>query len=105
MDRRAATLSAARQRELTVQHGGARISTHVRVEVVAWARATAWSDFYFRAGDAKEGARFAELASAHGLRAVGLAEREAKAQPKGAATPASGNPYPHLPWARKETAT
>lgn len=77
VDRRAAALSAARQRELVVQHGGAKLSTAVRVEVVAWARAVAWSDFYFRTGDAKAGALFAEKASAHGLRAVGLADREA----------------------------
>jgi hypothetical protein len=81
VDRRAARLSAVRQRELRVAHGGGKLSSQVCTEVVAWARCIAWSDHFFRSGDAKQGAAFAEKASAHGLRAVGLAAREGAARP------------------------
>ena len=89
IDRKAQTLAAARVREMTVAHGGVKLSSAVRTEVVAWARACAWSDHHYRHGDAKQAARFAELASAHQLRAVGLAQRE------GAARPPSGGEAPH----------
>jgi hypothetical protein len=93
VDRRAVRLSVARQRELRMAHGGGKLSAQVCVEVVAWARATAWSDHFYRMGDAKAGAAFAEKASAHGLRAVGLAAREGAAKPK-----ATSNADPLARW-------
>ncbi len=74
--RKAASLEGARRRELSVQHG-ASVSTGCRVELVAWALATAWSSAYYRAGDATKGAALAEKASGHQLKAIAIAEREA----------------------------
>ena len=78
--RRATSLKNQRASELTIQHGGMPISSAVRVELVAWANATSWSDFFYRAGDAIRGAALAEKASAHQLKAIGICEREAKAR-------------------------
>ncbi|HEY6461674.1 MAG TPA: hypothetical protein VIY73_16010, partial [Polyangiaceae bacterium] len=80
--RKAASLQRARRRELEVQTGGP-VSSAVKVELVAWARATAWAEMYDRAGDAVKAVAFAEKASGHGLKALGIAEREAAARPRG----------------------
>lgn len=77
--RKAATLKARRERELAVQHGGRPVSSAVKVELVHWARNTAWAEFFDRAGDALRAASLAEKASAHQLKAIGIAEREARA--------------------------
>jgi len=77
--RRAQTLKAKRERELSVQHGGMILSTGVKTELISWARAQAWADHYSRLGDAKQALLFAEKASGHNLKAIGIAEREAKA--------------------------
>lgn len=81
IQRRAETLRRQRAREMSVAHGG-EVSSAVRVEVASWALATAWSRHFYDQGDAAQGGLAAERASAHQLRAVGLAEREAKAKPK-----------------------
>ena len=78
--RKATSLQGQRRRELEV-HTGGPVSSAVRVELVAWARATAWADLYDRAGDHVKAATFAEKASGHGLKALGIAEREAAARP------------------------
>jgi hypothetical protein len=77
--RKAASLAAKRRRELEVQLGGP-VSSGVKVEIVAWARATAWAEVYDLAGDPVTAEAFAEKASAHGLKALGIGEREAKAR-------------------------
>jgi hypothetical protein len=74
--RKAASLKGTRQRELEVQMAGP-ISSGVKVELVAWARATAWAELYDRAGDATKAAALSEKASGHQLKAIGIAEREA----------------------------
>jgi hypothetical protein len=79
--RKAQSLVRQRRRELEVQTGGA-VSSAVRVELVAWARATAWAELYDRAGDSVRSVAFAEKASGHGLKALGIAEREAAARPR-----------------------
>ncbi len=84
VERRAATLRGQRRRELAVQHG-APVSSGVLTELVAWARGVSWSDVYYRAGDAVKGAALAEKASAHQLRAIAIAEREARARPQSSA--------------------
>lgn len=75
--RKATSLRSKRVRELEVLTGGP-VSSAVKVELVAWARATAWADYYDRAGDAAKAAVLAEKASGHGLKAIGIAEREAE---------------------------
>ena len=78
--RKAASLARARRHELEIQTGGP-ISSAVKVELVAWARATSWAELAARAGDDVKAVAFAEKASGHGLKALGIAEREAKARP------------------------
>lgn len=78
--RKAASLAGRRRRELDVMAGGT-VSSAVMVEIVAWASATAWADVYERAGDAVKATAFREKASAFGLKALGLAEREAAVRP------------------------
>ena len=87
--RKAASLKRKREAELFVQTGGP-VSSAVKVELVAWARAAAWAELYDRAGDAVRSVAFAEKASTHGLRALGIAERE------GAARAASAPPVDPL---------
>jgi len=77
--RKATSLAAKRTRELEVQTGG-QVSSAVRVEVVAWASATAWAEMFERAGDPLKAAALREKASGHGLKALGLAERESAAR-------------------------
>jgi hypothetical protein len=77
--RKAASLQRMRRRELEVQLGGP-VSSGVKVELVAWARATAWAEIHESAGDPLTAEAFAEKASAHGLKALGIGEREAKAR-------------------------
>jgi hypothetical protein len=79
--RKAASLAGTRRRELQVQTGGP-VSSAVRVELVAWASATAWADVWERAGDVFKATALREKASAFGLKALGYAEREAKARPR-----------------------
>jgi hypothetical protein len=86
--RKAASLQRQRRRELEVQHGGP-VSSAVNVELVAWARNTAWAELYDRAGDATKAAALAEKASGHQLKAIGIAEREATAKPA---------PVEQFPW-------
>jgi hypothetical protein len=81
VQRRAESLRRVRVRELRIAHGGSPLSSAVKAEVASWALAVAWSRFHYDQGDAKQGARFAELASAHQLRAIGVAEREGVARP------------------------
>lgn len=88
--RKAQSLAGRRRRELEIQTGGP-VSSAVKVELVAWARASAWAELYDRAGDPVRSAALAEKASAHGLKALGLAEREAAARPRGL-NPAIGTP-------------
>lgn len=78
--RKAASLCRRRIRELSVESGG-MVSTAVRVELVAWARNTAWAEFYDRAGDPVKAASLSEKASGHQLKAIGIAAREAAARP------------------------
>ena len=79
VQRRAQSLKGKRDRELSVQTGGP-LSSGVKVELKAWALASAWADHFYRAGEAAEGAKLAEKASGHALKAIGLAEREANAR-------------------------
>lgn len=79
--RKAQSLVGQRRREMEVQHGG-RLSSAVRVELVAWARATAWADHFDRQGDATKAAALSEKASGHQLKAIGFAERDAASRPK-----------------------
>jgi hypothetical protein len=79
--RKAATLARVRRCELEIQMGGP-VSSAVRVELVGWARATAWAELYDRAGDGVRSVAFAEKASGHGLKALGIAEREAAGRPR-----------------------
>ncbi len=81
MHRKAQSLKATRERELSVLTGGP-VSSAVKVELVAWARATAWAELYDRAGDATKAAALAEKASGHQLKAIGISEREAMARPR-----------------------
>jgi hypothetical protein len=83
---KAQSLANQRRRELEVQCGGP-VTSAVRVELVAWARDTAWAEFYDRAGDALKASQLAEKASGHQLKATGLAERE------GAVRRGSYNPH------------
>lgn len=76
--RKAASLKSRRERELVVQHGGRPVSSAVRVELVHWARNTAWAEHFDRLGDATRAASLAEKASAHQLKAIAIAEREAE---------------------------
>jgi hypothetical protein len=78
--RKAASLAAWRRRELEEQAGGP-VSSHVRVELVAWALATSWADHHDAGGDEVKAAAFREKASSHGLKALGIAEREAAGRP------------------------
>ena len=87
--RKAQSLAGQRIRELEVQYGG-RLSTGVRVEVVAWARDVANAERYDRAGDAAKAAALAEKASGHQLKAIGIAEREAAARPSAPVDPLAG---------------
>jgi hypothetical protein len=77
--RKAQSLVNQRRRELQAQHG-APVSSAVRVELVAWARATAYAEAYDRAGDGVKAAGLAEKASGHQLKAIAIAEREASAR-------------------------
>jgi hypothetical protein len=76
--RKAASLKAKRARELSIQHGGRPLSTGVQMELVHWARACAWAEAYDRAGDALKALQFGEKASGHNLKAIAIAEREAR---------------------------
>lgn len=78
--RKAASLKGRRERELSVQCGGP-VSSGVKVELVAWARDVAWAEHFDRLGDAIKAAALAEKASGHQLKAIAIAEREAKARP------------------------
>jgi hypothetical protein len=79
--RKATSLKNKRARELSVQYGGP-LSSGVLVELVAWARDSAWAEYYSLAGDAVRASTLAEKASGHGLKALALAEREAEARDK-----------------------
>jgi hypothetical protein len=79
VQRRANSLEGTRRRELSVQCGGP-VSSGVRTEIVAWARNVAWAEHFDRQGDAVTAAALAEKASAHQLKAIGIAERESKAR-------------------------
>lgn len=81
VQRRAESLRRVRVREMSVQHGGT-ISSAVKAEVASWALALAWSRHAYDQGDAGRGAKLASEASAHMLRATGLAEREARVAPR-----------------------
>jgi len=76
VNRRAERLRRARVREERVRHGGV-LSTAVQAEIASWALATAWSRHWYSEGDAVKGGKLAEAASAHLLKAIGIAEREA----------------------------
>ena len=78
--RKAQSLARKRERELSVQYGGA-LSSGVRVELVAWARNVSWAEHFDRQGDPVAAAALAEKASAHQLKAIGHAEREAASRP------------------------
>jgi hypothetical protein len=80
--RKATSLQRARIRELEVQYGGT-LSSGVRTELKAWALDAAAADLWHRAGDDLKAAALNEKASGHQLKAVGLAEREAQARPRG----------------------
>jgi hypothetical protein len=86
--RKAQSLVTQRRRELEVQTAGP-VSSAVKVELVAWARATAWAEMYDRAGLTAASVAFAEKASGHGMKALGLAERESEARPKATTDPAA----------------
>jgi hypothetical protein len=79
--RKANSLAGKRRRELEVSTGGP-VSSAVKVELVSWARAVSLADLYDRAGDAVKAIAFAEKASGHGLKAIGIAEREGAGRPK-----------------------
>jgi hypothetical protein len=81
IERKASSLKLRRMREMKVAHGG-YLSTAVLTELVAWSRAVAWADHYYRIGDANKGAAIADKASTHQLRAIAIAEREMAARPK-----------------------
>jgi hypothetical protein len=78
--RKAESLRRVCVREIAVAAGG-DVSSAVRVEIAAWALATAWSRHAYDQGDARGGSQLAERASAHMLRATGLADRESRARP------------------------
>lgn len=81
LHRKAGALKRTRERELAVQHGGERPSTAVRVELVAWAKATAWAEFLeSQSVSPLKVAQLREKASAHQLKAIAIAEREAAAR-------------------------
>lgn len=86
-NRKAMTLKHQRERELSVQHGGERPSSAVRVEIKAWAEATAWAEVYAREGDIIKATALREKASAFGLKAIAIAEREAAARPRALVDP------------------
>jgi hypothetical protein len=85
-------------RPLARADGPPSLSSAVLVELVAWARAAAWADFYDRAGDGVKAVALGEKASGHSLRAIGIAEREAAAIKR---KPADYNELltPHMPQA------
>jgi hypothetical protein len=76
LNRRASSLKNRRRIELSVQHK-CKVSSGVEGEIKSWALALAWSDAFYRSGDAIRGASFAEKASGHDLKAIAKAEREA----------------------------
>jgi hypothetical protein len=78
--RKAASLKLKRERELSVQYGGHPVSTAVKTELVAWARNVAWSEHYDRNGEPMKAALLSEKASGHQLKAIAIADREAKAR-------------------------
>ncbi len=84
--RKATSLKSKRERELSVQYGGP-VSSGVKVELVAWARAVAWAEHFDRHGDPVRAAALAEKASGHQLKAIGIAEREAAARPRAPVDP------------------
>lgn len=80
--RKAATLKNKRVRELCVEKGLESLSTAVHVELVAWARATAWAAHFELVGQTNAAFAAATQASAHGLKAIAIAEREAEGKTK-----------------------
>lgn len=78
--RKAHSLCGRRRREMTVENAGVPLSSAVLVELVAWARATAWAEHFDRAGDPVKAVQLAEKASGHQLKAIGIAEREREAR-------------------------
>lgn len=93
--RKAETLRRHRAREMSTMHGG-ELSSGVHTELASWALAIAFSRLAYDRGDATQGALLAERASAHQLKAVGLAERETKSRPR------TRRPAPWLEAADKE---
>jgi hypothetical protein len=80
-ERRAQSLMHKRERELSTQYGGP-VSSGVKVELRAWARATASADTLYREGKPLESAALDEKASGHQLKALAIVEREAASRPK-----------------------
>jgi len=79
--RKASSLQRTRKGELEVQYG-VTVSSGVKVELCAWARATSWAEYHDQAGDGFKAAALDEKASAHGLKAIAIVEREAASRPK-----------------------
>lgn len=80
--RKAASLKNKRVRELCVAHGLETLSSAVHVELIAWARATSWAAHFELQGNTAGAFSAATQASAHGLKAIAIAEREAAGRAK-----------------------
>lgn len=78
--RRAASLKARRERELSVSYGGLPVSVAVKTELVSWASNNAWADHFETQGDIVKASTLREKASGHQLKAIAIADREAKAR-------------------------
>ena len=78
--RKAESLRRKRVREERARHGGV-ISSGVETEIASWALAISWSRHHYSEGETTKGAKLAEQASAHLLKAVAIAEREHHAGP------------------------
>jgi hypothetical protein len=94
--RKATSLQNQRRRELEIQCGGP-VSSAVKVEIVAWARATAWAEWLDRSGDYAKAVVLTEKASGHQLKAIAIAEREAQSRPQEQFDPLKGVPLQQLP--------
>lgn len=81
IQRKAASLKTKREQEL-VAECGFPLSSAVKVELVAWARNTAWAAHFDSIGDPLKAATLTEKASAHGLKALGFVQRESEARLK-----------------------
>lgn len=85
--RKARSLKAQCERELRAQFGGMPLPANVKVEIVHWARASAYAESADRRGDQDKAVFFAEKAAGHNLKAVGLAERAAASRSTQGADP------------------